>query len=78
MTDSKDYLDEVTSQTLDGRPPDFFMIHKTRPPHDEIVGNPIAVYQNKKSLYDNFDDHAEDTDSKFGITVGVYWFDDPK
>jgi hypothetical protein len=80
MSSTTEYLDKAIAGVTGGivTPPDCWIVYKTLPPRDEIVGAPLAIYAKKESLYKCFESLCNRTSSRYGITLAAYWFDDPK
>ena len=75
----KDYFDRMRKdlETIyKDRIPDGYLVYRTDGFSNMIVGGPIAVYRNISSFERDCERICRDTDTKFGITVGYFWFDD--
>jgi hypothetical protein len=75
---AKQYLDTLLPQLealKENKTPDCYMIYRLSF-SGVVIGEPVAIYKHKKSLYKNFSRLSKETPDKFGITVGVWWFDD--
>ncbi len=75
---ANEYLDKITSELEGGElgKPDCWVVYKTVGLTDTPTGQPMAVYSRRESLYRNFKRLTEETDERYGITVGAWWFDD--
>ncbi len=73
----KDYLDKALAEmALDPnwtREPDCFIIHRLDALRI-IVGQPLAIFRLRQSLYDQFE--AITNSSRCSVIPGVWWFDD--
>jgi hypothetical protein len=73
-----EYLDEIIPalKAESPKPPDCWIIYKTTPPHGQVVGPPLAIYRYEESLRAKFPALVESLDTKWGIDVGCWWYDD--
>lgn len=77
--ENRAYLDKVKQDSvkatgLEG-PPNCFIVYKTDA-DGQIVGEPLAIFKEFSSLEQKYEKICDDTDLKWGITVGWWWFDD--
>jgi len=74
--DSTAYLNDVIPKLKSGRPPvDCWIVYKTKPV-DQVIGPPLAIFRTEKALRKQFARIADNLDSRWGILLGAYWFDD--
>jgi hypothetical protein len=72
--DPKKYIEEFCQSVTEKV--DCFIVYKTKPPHDSIVGMPLGVFRTKPGLCKAFPKIVEETDEKWGVTIGTWNFDD--
>ncbi len=71
---AREYVEDFV-QSVEGKV-DCFIVYKTNPPMDTPVGMPLGIFRTKPGLCKAFPKIVEETDTKFGISIATWNFDD--
>ena len=55
--------------------PDCYLVYKTNA-DGWIIGEPLSIFKKFSSLEAEYETICNETDERYGITVGFWWFDD--